>query len=177
VDWGAQGRADFGTSAKSHYNGGVEFHLRDYRESDVETLWRIDQECFAEGIAYSLPEMQAYLAQPGAFALVAEASAGGEIRGFIIGQIIAGRRASKPLGYVITIDVRASARECGLGSKLMKAAEERMRIAGRRKVVLEVAVNNAAAIRFYGRHGYKKTGTHAAYYTDGTDANEMEKAL
>ena len=162
---------------KNPYNGGVSFHLRDYRPGDLETLWRIDQQCFEAGIAYCREEMRWYLAQPGAFALIAEPVDGGETAGFIIGQSISGRRTATPLGYVITIDVLVSGRRSGLGSLLLGAAEDRMRQAGCRKVVLETAVNNAAALAFYERHGYTVLTTHPGYYSNGVDAYEMEKAL
>jgi [ribosomal protein S18]-alanine N-acetyltransferase len=155
----------------------VQFRLRDYRPGDLETLWRIDQECFEAGIAYSVEEMRFYLRQPGAFALVAEPVGGGDAAGFIVGQAAAARRAVTPLGYIITIDVLAGARRSGLGSQLLAAAEEHMRRAGCWRVVLEAAVDNAAALAFYKRHGYAVVATHPGYYSNGVDGHEMEKAL
>jgi ribosomal-protein-alanine N-acetyltransferase len=159
------------------YNGGVKFLLRDYRPGDVDSLWRIDQECFEAGIAYSMEEMLAYLGQKGAFALVAEQLRGGDATGFVIGQAVARGQGRASFGYVITIDVLAEGRRSGLGSLLLGAAESRMRRAGCRKVVLEAAVDNAAALAFYKRHGYSVVATHPGYYLDGKDAYEMEKAL
>ena len=155
----------------------MKFQLRDYRPGDLEALWRIDQQCFEPAIAYSLDDMQAYLAQPGTFALVAEPPNGGAAAGFIIAQAVARRRSAAPLGYVITIDVLQAARRSGLGSVLLTAAEERLIRAGCQKVALEVAVNNAAALDFYQRHGYATVATHPNYYSNGLDAYKMEKAL
>ncbi len=56
------------------YNESVEFALRDFRHDEFETLWRIDQQCFAPGISYSRLELATYLQRPGAFALVADGS-------------------------------------------------------------------------------------------------------
>src|ERR1700733_5245530 len=54
------------------YNGGVESVLREFRREDFDSLWRIDQECFAPEIAYSRLELAAYLRLRGAFTVVAE---------------------------------------------------------------------------------------------------------
>lgn len=156
----------------------MKFQLRDYRPGDLEMLWRIDQLCFEPAIAYSLEDMQAYLAQPGTFALVAEPESGGDAAaGFIIAQAVARRRSSSPLGYVITIDVLQAARRSGLGSILLAASEERLVRDGCQKVALEVAVNNAAALDFYQRHGYAIVATHPGYYSNGLDAYKMEKKV
>ncbi|MGA9814708.1 MAG: hypothetical protein WBQ64_18125, partial [Terriglobales bacterium] len=52
----------------------MEFALRDFRHEEFETLWRIDQQCFAPGISYSRLELATYLGRPGAFVLVADSS-------------------------------------------------------------------------------------------------------
>jgi len=155
----------------------VRFHLRNYRPADLKTLWQIDQQCFEPGISYSAQEMRIYLSQPGAFAVVAEIADSSEIAGFLIGQVISGSRAVKPFGYVITIDVLTTAQRTGLGSLLLEASEQRMRQEGCCKIVLEVAVDNAPALAFYKRHGFQTVATHAGYYSNGTDAFEMEKPL
>ena len=46
--------------------------IREFRKDDFETLWRIDQECFVPGIAYSRLELAAYIRLSGSFTLVAE---------------------------------------------------------------------------------------------------------
>jgi hypothetical protein len=88
----------------------VPFIIRDFRLDDFETLWRMDQECFAPGISYSRPELKFYIRRRGSFTLVAERAAEkvagkteaeplkGKITGFIVTQT--GRT-----GHIITIDV------------------------------------------------------------------------
>jgi ribosomal-protein-alanine N-acetyltransferase len=141
--------------------------LRDLDPADFETLWRLDQICFTRGIAYSKQELAHYVRQPRAFTIVAERVS--EICGFIVVE-----RNEKRVGRIITIDVHPEQRRAGLGSLLMRSAEERLQ-AG--KVVLEVAVDNAAAIAFYKRHGYSVIGTIPRYYLGSLDALRMEKVL
>lgn len=71
----------------------------------------------------------------------------------------------------------AAARRAGLGSLLLTAAEERLRDAGSIAVSLEAAVDNAAALHFYKRHGYSVVRTWPRYYSNGVDALVLEKSL
>ena len=144
--------------------------LRDYRDSDFEALWRLDQECFPPALAYSHTELRGYIHRPSSVTVVAELA--GEVAGFIVAE-----RGGQKVGHIITLDVRAQARRTGLGSKLMAAAEERLRAMGCSSILLEVAVSNTAAIAFYHRHGYATLTTIARYYNDQTDALLLGKKL
>jgi [ribosomal protein S18]-alanine N-acetyltransferase len=175
-----------GPARASGYNGAVSFTIRDFQPDDFETLWHIDQECFSPGISYSRPELRFYIRRRGAFTLVAEKEAEGgaekvaekeaakslntRIAGFIVTQT--GRT-----GHIITIDVVAGARRSGMGSRLLQAAEERLRVAGSAAVGLETAVDNLSALTFYKRHGYRVIETVPRYYSTGVDAIRMKKDL
>jgi ribosomal-protein-alanine N-acetyltransferase len=152
----------------------VEIALREFRRQDFNSLWRIDQECFAPGIAYSQLELAAYIQLRGAFTVVAEPAGAGEspILGFIVAQ--ANRRG---IGHILTIDVPPASRRLGVGSKLLATAEERLRAASCHRVVLETAVDNASALAFYKRHGYSVVKTIPRYYSNGVDAFVLEKEI
>jgi ribosomal-protein-alanine N-acetyltransferase len=175
----------------------VSVTVRDFQPEDFDTLWRIDQECFPPGISYSRKELRFYMRRSGSFTLVASdgsASAGGSdsaeivraavkghlsgdvVRASISGFIVAegGRRG---VGHIITIDVVSAARRCGVGSLLLRAAEDRLRVAGSFAVALEAAVDNVSALRFYKRHGYDVIQTLPRYYSDGMDALVLQKQL
>lgn len=148
----------------------VPFALRDYRPDDFDPLWRLDQECFPPGIAYSRHELKSYLGHRGSFTLVADDAETGLIAGFIVGH-------PGPAGHIITIDVRTSARRSGLGSLLLTAAEERLQASGSHVVGLETAVDNLPALSFYKRHGYSVIRTRPRYYSNGVDALVLKKAF
>ena len=165
----------------------MEFLLADSEREDFETLWSIDQQCFAVGIAYTQRELAAYMRQWGSFTLVVrpataaendaresryEAVPGSGIMGFLVA--VAGRRG---VGHIITIDVLPQARRLGLGSKLLHAAEERLRLANCRSVYLETAVDNHAALAFYKRHQYFLVKTVPRYYANQVDALVLQKDL
>jgi len=156
-----------------------DFSIRDFQPQDFETLWRMDQQCFPPGIAYSKQELKAYIRERGAFTLIAESGAkiaedGAKNAGTVAGFIVA---YNGPTGHVITIDVIAAARRAGVGSLLLKAAEDRLRAGGSRSVGLETAVDNLAALAFYKRHGYNVVRTWPRYYSNGVDALVMRKEL
>jgi len=144
--------------------------IRDYRRQDFETLWQIDQACFARGISYSRRELAFYLARKRGFTLVAELE--GKIIGFVVVD-----RDRQGQAHVITIDVLPEGRRSGLGSRLMVAAEERLLTLGCSVVILEAAVDNAAALAFYKRHGYTAIHTIPRYYLDSIDALVLSKVL
>ena len=160
--------------------GTLDFQIREFRRSDFDRLWEIDQKCFPPGISYSQPELLMYMRRPRSFTLVAEGVAGGgqtqgvdaaEAVGFVIAE------AGRNRGHVITIDVLEAARRSGLGSKLLVAAENRLRELGCGAVFLETAVDNAPALAFYKRHEYFLVKTVPRYYSTGVDAFVLKKDL
>ena len=202
---GTQPSSDFLLSAvisrsrPSRYNGGVPFTIRDFQAADFDLLWRIDQECFSPGISYSRAELRSYMRRRGSFTLVATtlvatgdagpivadadtgksekcssaiASSPGVVGGFIVAE--ADSRAS---GHIVTIDVVRTARRSGVGSLLLRAAEDRLRSAHCGSVELETAVDNLSALSFYKRHGYSVVRMFPRYYSNGVDALVLEKDL
>lgn len=165
------------------YNGAVIPALRDFRAEDFETVWSIDQVCFAPGISYTRQELGAYMETPGAFTLVAEriddGAAGGvnsTARNAIVGFLVAhANRYGR--GHLVTIDVLPDARRFGVGSMLISAAEERLRQAKCKFVVLETSVDNQSALAFYKRHQYFLVKTVPRYYANGVDAFVLQKDL
>lgn len=131
----------------------------------------MDQECFPAGISYSKPELRAYMRQRGAFTLVAEDSACPGIRGFIVAH---GGAVS---GHIVTIDVSPGGRRSGVGSLLLRTAEDRLKLGGARALGLETAVDNLPALSFYKRHGYSVIRTWPRYYSNGVDALVLKKDL
>jgi len=166
------------------YNGGVGFELRDFREEDFEALWQIDQQCFAPGIAYSRAELAAYIRKAGSFTVVAQPiptegrtprnfhPGRSRIAGFIIAEV--NRRG---IGHIISIDVLPACRRSGLGSKLLREAENRLELLSCRAVTLETAVDNSAALAFYKRQRYGVVKIIPRYYLNGVDALILEKRL
>jgi [ribosomal protein S18]-alanine N-acetyltransferase len=147
--------------------------IRAIERADVDALYRLDQECFAAGIAYTRAELRAFLRQA-AVALRAEDSAGA-LLGFILVEstVEGGQR----IGHIVTVDVAAAARRQGIGAALMQAAEDRLREIGVQLLRLEVAVDNLGAQAFYARESYRIVGRIRGYYLGKLDALVLEKVL
>ena len=144
--------------------------LRDYAAaSDFEVLHEIDKKCFEPAIAYSRGQLRAYLALPGADCVVAEA--GRKIAGFLVAA------HERRVGYIVTIDVLKVYRRARVGTLLLAEAERRLAAAGVQEVELETATDNASAIAFWEKHGYRTRGVIKSYYPDGRDAFSMSKSI
>jgi len=100
------------------------------------------------------------------------ALAGGELVGYAVG---ASRRDGS--GHVISIAVRPEWRGRGIGVKLMESLLDAFKKRGLKRAVLEVAVSNEEAVRFYKRLGFKVITSLKGYYPWGEDAYLMVKEL
>ena len=148
----------------------VKFALRPYDSSDFDALYTLDRACYPPGIAYSRSMLRWFLKQPGAICIVAEDESA-NIKAFVLVE------AEAPLGHIITLDVAEECRRAGLGTELTAAAENALAMNGVREVELETAIDNAAGIAFWTRHGYRTVGTIPRYYLDRVDALCMTKFL
>jgi len=145
--------------------------LRLAQSQDFDRLWQIDQICFPEGISYTKAELRGFMNLRQSITLVAEQE--GTIAGFLV--LLLDRR--RRFGHIITIDVLPEFRRNGVGRQLMAAAEGRIIEAGGDAVLLEVAVDNSPALRFYKKLGFRVLTTLPKYYSNGMDALQMGKVI
>jgi ribosomal protein S18 acetylase RimI-like enzyme len=59
---------------------------------------------------------------------------------------------------------------------MLREAERKLASGGVQEVSLETATNNASAIAFWKKHGYRAQGIKKNYYPGGIDAYSMLKA-
>ena len=108
-----------------------------------------------------LAACDAVLARPGADLFVARRADLGQRAGFIL-------LAPYGLGgspYIATFAVAAEARGCGVGSQLLRFAEQHF--AGRRHLFLLVSSFNQRAQALYRRHGFESVGELQDYVVAG----------
>ncbi len=171
------------------HTAGLAFHVRDYRSTDFDRLWQIDQRCFPSGISYTQMELSGFITKRNAITLVGEfqpeeakhdgaaASAEGNSADRIAGFVVA-HPIRRKYGRILTLDILPEARRYGLGIKLMTACEERLRSLGCADVYLETAVNNEPAVQLYSKLGYQVLRTIPDYYASHSlDAFQMRKHL
>ena len=154
----------------------VDFVIRDYRATDFDRLWRIDQQCFPPGIAYTQMDLTGFVTRRKAITLVAEFSEGSEFTGGIAGFAVA--QPIRKIGRILTLDIVPEARRFGLATRLMQEGEQRLRAVGCEQVFLETSVNNEPALMLYHKLGYEILRTLPLYYpTHALDAYLMGKLL
>jgi ribosomal-protein-alanine N-acetyltransferase len=152
-----------------------EIFLRDYRASDLEAMFRLDEACFEEEFRFDRESMREFAEERNAVVQVAEKVCG-EIVGFVIAHIE--RIASEWRAYVVTLDVAPEYRQMGLARRLMREAETCAMAAGVQWIQLHVFTGNKAAIRFYERIGYERIRVRRRYYgAAGLDAIVYGKDL
>jgi len=99
-----------------------------------------------------------------------------------------GKRGRRIRGYIatcvwlshaelISIAVEPGHRRSGIGEAMLLHTIAALRARGATKLELMVSVENPAAIRFYRRHGFRRTGIVARYYDGGVDGMQMRKRL
>ena len=128
--------------------------------ADVETLLKIEDECFE--YPYDRAVFEAMLRSRGCTILLAEAL------GNPIGYV-----AFEKKGYVGTILSIGVVRRCrcrGVGTYLLSQALRMLKEAGVQRVVLQVSVKNSAARRLYEKLGFKAEGLLRGYYRGEEDA-------
>jgi ribosomal-protein-alanine N-acetyltransferase len=152
-----------------------EIFLREYRTSDLDAMFRLDETCFPEEFRFDRDSMREFAEERNAVVQVAEKVCG-DIAGFVIAHIE--HIASELRAYVVTLDVAPDCRQKGLAQRLMREAEARAVAAGVRWVQLHVFTGNRVAIRFYERLGYQRIRIQRGYYgKTGLDAIVYGKDL
>ena len=153
-------------------------YLRPYTESDFETLYALDTNCFAPRFRFSRTMMRDTVSASGAIVWLAcdEGAEGNEVTlGFCAVRLQLGE--SSGFAYVATLDVAPENRGRGVGSALMKALESETERLGARWMVLHVYVRNKDAVRVYEQLGYQKVSRDRGFYGAGHDAWLYRKAL
>jgi ribosomal protein S18 acetylase RimI-like enzyme len=81
------------------------------------------------------------------------AAAGGEVVGFVIGEVRDWEFGSPPCGWVFAIDVHPDARQHGVGARLLAAICEGFRDAGVTKVRTMLSRDNRLILSFFRSQG------------------------
>ncbi|SRR5258707_13901665 len=83
------------------YQTGSEISLRNYRTTDLDAMFRLDEACFTEEFRFDRESMREFAEERNAVVHIAEKVCG-EIVGFVIAHIE--RVASEWRAYVVTLD-------------------------------------------------------------------------
>lgn len=142
---------------------------------DFERIVELESLCFPKEHAYSRRQLRYLLMKANSMVLVETENR--LIRGFLI---VLYRKGTTVAGLE-TINVDPLLRNKGIGMRLLTSAEQHLRKKGIRKIRLEVAITNQAAIKLYEHAGFQKTQLLRHYYyydhESSRDAYRMVKEL
>jgi ribosomal-protein-alanine N-acetyltransferase len=115
------------------------------------------------------------LEHPGSTALIARHGFPKTSVGFVVGQIAADE------AELLSIGVIESWQRLGLGSRLLLGLTRALERAQVRRIHLEVAADNTAAVALYEAHGFSRSGLRKNYYQraggPSVDALTLSRAL
>lgn len=142
---------------------------------DFERIIELERLCFPKEYAYSRRQLRYLLIKANSTVLVETEN--DLIRGFLI---VLYRRGTTVAG-IETINVDPLFQNQGIGLRLLTSAEHLMIKKGIRKIRLEVAITNRAAIKLYEHAGFQKSKLLRHYYLynheGARDAYRMIKLL
>jgi ribosomal protein S18 acetylase RimI-like enzyme len=146
---------------------------RPYQPEDFSALYAIEEACFEPPFRFSRSAMGQLVRSDHAATWIAEED--GLLEGFAIVEWA--QEAGLMVAYIPTIEVSPQKRRSGAGSELLRLIEQSALNAGVRVIWLHVDEENAAAIRLYEAHGYRREGREADFYARGRTALVYAKPL
>jgi [ribosomal protein S18]-alanine N-acetyltransferase len=145
--------------------------LRDARPGDLADLAGLEVEGFPTD-RLSSRSMRRLLSSPSARLRVLS-SDGSSVDGYHLTLFRRGSRIARLYSLVVAPHHRGK----GVAQTLLADAEALAARQGARALRLEVRADNARAIRFYTRLGYRRIGARPQYYADKATALRYEKLL
>lgn len=147
-----------------------DIHIREATELDVNQLYSIEQNAFAND-RLSLRRLKYWIKAKNRVFLVAESQ--GEVAGYGLVLLHQGTR----LARLYSIAINPTHQGKGLAKRLLKAVEDAASHMGRLYMRLEVDVENTAAVKLYEANGYTIFGSLEDYYENHHDALRMQKRI
>lgn len=108
--------------------------------------------------AWDAPSFERLLGHPGSTAFMARVGNPAETAGFILGQIAADE------AEILTLGVRLDRQRHGIGKRLVGALARAAKKSEVRRLYLDVAADNAAALALYHTVGFQEVGRRKGYY-------------
>ncbi len=125
--------------------------------------------------AWDAAAVSKLMEHPGSTTLIARTGFPKVSVGFVMAQIAADE------AEILSLGVEPSWQRIGLGKRLVDSIARALATAGARRLYLEVAADNAAAIALYAKSGFAETGRRKGYYPrpgkPAADALVFSKAL
>jgi len=161
-------------AARKDYEG---FEIRQANKSDIPALVELDDECFDtyyyRTTKYGKSDFQAYLGPRKSLLLVAVHDSC--LVGYIAGTMSTSRLG--PIAHLDSIAVYSTARNKGIGSRLLDLFIQEARQRACTIVSLEVAKANNEGSDFFSKRGFQKIDDLPEYYGRGLDGVLMQLSI
>ena len=141
--------------------------FRPWTYEDVYAVAALEKQCFSDPWTFRMLADSFFSENTRTLA----AEEGGELAGYAILSVLFED------AELADIAVSPKFRRRGLADEMLARLEGEARAAGAGRVLLEVRVSNAPAMRLYLKRGYVGCGVRPRYYADGEDALIMQKRL
>jgi ribosomal protein S18 acetylase RimI-like enzyme len=145
--------------------------VRRAQPSDLDELVALEQASF-DGDRLSRAQYRRHLDSDSALVLAAV-----DAPHRLLGAAVLFFRKGSGAARLYSLASDPAARGRGVGGALLEAAEAAARRRRCRAMRLEVRADNAAAIRLYERHGYRRLSRLEGFYEDGTDGWKYAREL
>ena len=142
--------------------------LREWTDGDLERIAQMERAYFA-GDAWTEKMLRDTMASPYSWTVLAEED--GKVCGYACLMTLF------ETAELLNIAVDSEFRRRGIADLLMKALHDKATELSAERVMLEVRKSNLPAIGLYVKHGYQKIAVRKGYYSDGEDADIMQKDL
>lgn len=143
--------------------------IRVAKRADWAPLHALELRCF-DGDRLSARQIRYHLRSSNARVLLFEDPA-------LLGYALVLLRPTLARARLYSICVDPSARGLGIGRRLTEAAIEQSRVAGMRRLTLEVRLDNVQALALYRKLGFQCCAELRNYYQDNADGVRMELLL
>ena len=145
------------------------FQIRQAKESDIRDLVDLDDECFHtyyyEKTKFSKSDFQAYFYCKKFILLVATRDS--RLVAYVAGTVRTSRAQST--AHLDSIAVCSIDRMKGIGSQLLHLFIQEAKQQACKTVMLEVAMANKEALRFFSKRGFREIADLPEYYGRGLD--------
>jgi ribosomal protein S18 acetylase RimI-like enzyme len=133
---------------------------------DLSEVWQLSEKTFSPSSlqftyrTWNIDELLTLFSNDPALCLVAEDSKSKRIVGFALGMIL--KRPYNPwtYGYFVWAGVQRMRQKSGIGRRLYRELEKRLREKGARIAIVDVDSNNLAGIRFIESLGFKESQSY-----------------
>jgi ribosomal protein S18 acetylase RimI-like enzyme len=156
--------------SRSRRRAPLRVNLRRGRMSDLDALLGLEEATFTVD-RLSRRSVRHFLAAPTATFIVATAG------GRLVGYALVLYRPRSEVARLYSIAVASHSGRRGVGTRLLRAAEDAARRRRCRVMRLEVHEHNTRAIAGYEKSGYRPFARHPDYYDDHATALRFEKTF